>query len=65
VNKEKFETVGSFGLYLWLALIAASLSLFFFMPELFEPESIRQFFSDNLVSGLVVYFIIPPCAALP
>ncbi len=58
MNKDKFETVGSFGLYLWLALIAASLFLFFFMPELFEPESIRQFFSDNLVNGLLAYFII-------
>jgi len=58
VNKDKFETLSSFGLYVWLALIASSLSLFFFMPELFEPQSIRQFFTDNLFSGLLVYFII-------
>jgi uncharacterized membrane protein YdjX (TVP38/TMEM64 family) len=58
VNKDKLETVRSFGLYLWLALIASSLSLFFFMPELFEPQSIRQFLTDNLFSGLLVYFII-------
>lgn len=58
MNKDKLETVRSFGLYLWLALIASSLSLFFFMPELFEPQSIRQFLTDNLFSGLLVYFII-------
>jgi uncharacterized membrane protein YdjX (TVP38/TMEM64 family) len=58
VNKDKLETVRSFGLYLWLALIASSLSLFFFMPELFEPQSIRQFLTDNIFSGLLVYFII-------
>ena len=58
MNKDKFETLSSFGLYVWLALIASSLSLFFFMPELFEPQSIRQFFTDNLFSGLLVYFII-------
>ena len=58
MDKEKFETVGSFGLYLWLALIVGCLSLYFLQPELFEPDNIRQFFSDNLVSGLLVYFII-------
>jgi len=58
VNKDKFENVGSFGLYLWLALIVACLSFYIMRPELFEPAQIRQFFSSNLLSGLTVYFII-------
>jgi uncharacterized membrane protein YdjX (TVP38/TMEM64 family) len=58
VNKDKFETVGSFGLYLWLALIVACLGLYTLQPELFEPANIRTFFSDNLYSGLTVYLVI-------
>lgn len=55
---EKLEHLNFFGLYLWLALITTSLSLYFFHPELFAPQNIRQFFSDNLVGGLLIYFII-------
>jgi uncharacterized membrane protein YdjX (TVP38/TMEM64 family) len=58
VNKDKFETVGSFGLYLWLALIVTCLGLYTLQPELFEPANIRTFFSDNLYSGLTVYLVI-------
>ncbi len=58
MNKDKFESVGSFGLYLWLALIVGCLSVYVMRPELFEPAQIRQFFSSNLLSGLVVYFVI-------
>jgi uncharacterized membrane protein YdjX (TVP38/TMEM64 family) len=58
VNKDKFETVGSFGLYLWLALIVTCLGLYTLQPELFEPANIRTFFSDNLYSGLAVYLVI-------
>lgn len=58
MNKEKFETVGSFGLYLWLALIVTCLGLYALQPELFEPTNIRTFFSDNLYSGLAVYLVI-------
>lgn len=58
MNKDKFETVGSFGLYLWLALIVTCLGLYSLQPELFEPANIRTFFSDNLYSGLAVYFVI-------
>ncbi len=58
MNKDKFETVGSFGLYLWLALIATCLCLYTMRPDLFEPDNIRSFFSDNLYSGLAVYLVI-------
>lgn len=58
MNKDKFETVGSFGLYLWLALIVTCLGLYTLQPELFEPTNIRTFFSDNLYSGLAVYLVI-------
>lgn len=58
MNKDKFETVGSFGLYLWLALIISCLGLYTLQPELFEPANIRSFFSDNLYSGLAVYLLI-------
>lgn len=58
MNKDKFETVGSFGLYLWLALIATCLGLYTMRPGLFEPDNIRSFFSDNLYSGLAVYLLI-------
>lgn len=58
MKKDKFETIGSFGLYLWLALIVSCLGLYTLQPELFEPANIRTFFSDNLYNGLLVYFII-------
>lgn len=58
MEKEKLERVNFLGLYIWLSLVAVSLSLYFFRPELFAPESIRQFFSANLVEGLFVYFVI-------
>lgn len=55
---EKLEHLNFFGLYTWLGLVAVCLSLYFFRPDLFEPQYIRQFFSENLVSGLFVYFVI-------
>jgi uncharacterized membrane protein YdjX (TVP38/TMEM64 family) len=58
VINKKFETINFLGLYFWLTIIAVSLSLFFFMPDLFEPERIRSLFSENLVLGLSAYFII-------
>lgn len=58
MNKDKFETVGSFGLYLWLILIVTCLGFYTLRPELFEPVNIRSYFSDNLYSGLAVYFVI-------
>src|SRR5690606_28371347 len=58
VNRDKFESVGSFGLYAWIALIVLSLSLYSFRPDLFEPSRIRAFFSANLLTGLSVYFVI-------
>ncbi len=58
MHKEKLETVNFFGLYTWLAVVATSLSLYFFYPDLFAPQNIRQFFSDNLALGLLGYFVI-------
>lgn len=58
IDKEKLERVNFLGLYTWLGIIAISLSLYFFQPELFSPQNIRQFFSTNLTEGLFVYFVI-------
>lgn len=58
MHKEKLETVNFFGLYTWLAVVITSLSLYFFFPQLFAPDNIRQFFSDNLALGLLGYFVI-------
>jgi uncharacterized membrane protein YdjX (TVP38/TMEM64 family) len=58
VNKDKFESVGSFGLYVWIVIIVSCLGLYSLRPDLFEPARIRLFFSDNLYSGLAVYFVI-------
>ena len=58
MKKDHFETVGSFGLYLWVALIVTCLGLYTLEPQLFEPANIRSFFSDNLYSGLAVYLLI-------
>ncbi len=58
MEKEKLERVNFIGLYFWLTLVVVCLSLYFFAPELFSPENIQQFFSDNLVLGLIGYFII-------
>lgn len=58
MDKTKPVTINQFGLYVWLAVIATSLSLYFFFPDLFAPENIRRYFFDNLVIGLLGYFII-------
>lgn len=58
MKKEQLETVNFFGLYTWLGLVCISLSLYFFYPEFFAPQYIRQFFSENLLLGLTLYFII-------
>ena len=55
---EKLEHINFFGLYLWLGIITVCLSLYFFQPELFEPQRLRGYFSTNLVPGLLGYFVI-------
>ncbi len=58
MKKNAFEQINFFGLYLWLALVTVSLFLYFFEPELFDPQHIRGYFSANLESGLLLYFVI-------
>ncbi|MEX0618177.1 MAG: VTT domain-containing protein [Pseudohongiellaceae bacterium] len=58
MNKDDLGTINFFGLYFWLTIIVISLSLFFFQPDWFEPQRLRRLFSDNLVLGLSVYFIV-------
>lgn len=58
MKKEQLETINFLGLYTWLGLVAVCLGLYVLQPQLFEPESIRRFFSDNLVLGLLAYFLI-------
>lgn len=58
MNREKPETVNSFGFYAWLTLVTVCLSLYLLRPDLFEPQRIRVFFSDNLLPGLTVYLLI-------
>lgn len=58
MTSSKATTENYLGLYLWLALVAASLLLYFLFPETFAPTNIRRFFSANLVAGLGVYFLL-------
>lgn len=52
------DRIHRIALYAWVTLIISCLYLYFFHPELFSPEEIRNYFSDNLYLGLFVYFII-------
>jgi uncharacterized membrane protein YdjX (TVP38/TMEM64 family) len=45
-------------LYGWITLIISCLYLYFFHPELFSPDAIRNYFSENLYWGLFAYFVI-------
>ena len=58
MKKQQFETENYLGLYLWAALIFASLLLYYFFPEVFSPATIRQFFASNLYTGLAVYLLL-------
>ncbi|MES2624226.1 MAG: VTT domain-containing protein [Pseudomonadota bacterium] len=58
MKKEQFETENYIGLYLWGALIVASLALYYFFPEVFTPANIRQFFDRNLYAGLLIYLLL-------
>jgi uncharacterized membrane protein YdjX (TVP38/TMEM64 family) len=57
VKKEQFETENYLGLYLWVALIGVCLPLYYFFPDVFSPDNIRQFFDTNLYAGLAVYLL--------
>ena len=57
-SPDRSARINVLGLYLWLGTIGISLSLYFFRPELFEPERLRVFFDRNLVPGLALYFIV-------
>ncbi len=58
MTKAPSATGKSIGLYLWLALIVSCLSLYALRPDLFAPERVQHFFSDNLFIGLIIYFVI-------
>ncbi len=58
MKKERFETENYLGLYLWAALIVASLLLYYFFPDVFSPDNIREFFDTNLYVGLAVYLLL-------
>ncbi len=57
-QQPDLDRVHRIALYGWLLLIATCLYFYFFHPEFFSPEQIRIYFSDNLLLGLFVYFII-------
>ena len=42
----------------WIFLIIFCLSFYFLNPELFNPYTLKNIFSDNLFFGLMIYFII-------
>ena len=44
--------------YSWLAFITCALSFYFFNPVFFEPQNLKNIFSDNLAWGLIIYFIL-------
>ncbi len=58
MTDNQLTTGKSLGIYLWLAFIALCLTLYFTNPEAFAPDNIRQFFSDNLYLGLLIYFVL-------
>jgi uncharacterized membrane protein YdjX (TVP38/TMEM64 family) len=58
VKKEQFQTENYLGLYLWAALIAASLLLYYFFPAALAPANLRAFFAANLYVGLAVYLLL-------
>ena len=54
-NLDRVHRIALFG---WAVLITSCLYFYFFHPDLFSPQQIRNYFSDNLYLGLFVYFII-------
>lgn len=58
MKSSRASTENYLGRYLWLALIVASLTLYFLFPDTFAPANIRRFFSANLVTGLGIYFLL-------
>ena len=57
INKNS-ESINFVGLAFWLGIIGISLSLYFLYPELFAPQQLRNLFSENLVPGLSLYFLV-------
>ena len=57
-DMEKAPPINVMGVYVWSMLVVLCLSLYWFFPELFAPERIRDFFQANLEHGLLLYFVI-------
>jgi uncharacterized membrane protein YdjX (TVP38/TMEM64 family) len=68
VKKATFTTENALGLYLWAAVIAASLLLYYFFPAIFSPANLREFFAANLYAGLAAYLLLASlrgCTMIP
>ena len=44
--------------YIWLLLITCILSFYFVYQDFFDPQNLKQFFSDNIYISLTIYFIL-------
>jgi uncharacterized membrane protein YdjX (TVP38/TMEM64 family) len=58
VTKESDVIVNRNWLVAWGSIVVFSLFLYFLKPEWFDPFTLRQFFSDNLIVSLLMYFIV-------
>lgn len=58
VTRESDVIVNRNWLVAWGAIVALSLSVYFLNPEWFDPRTLRQFFNDNLVVSLFLYFVV-------
>jgi uncharacterized membrane protein YdjX (TVP38/TMEM64 family) len=58
LSTDKPATGKSVGIYAWLFVIAGCLLLYFLYPDAFSPERVQRFFSDNLYTGLAIYFLL-------
>lgn len=58
MTKESNVIVNRNWLVAWGSIVVISLFLYFLKPEWFDPFTLRQFFSDNLIVSLLMYFIV-------
>lgn len=58
MTRESDVIVNRNWLVAWGMVVALSLSVYFLNPEWFAPGTLRQFFNDNLVVSLFLYFMV-------